>query len=551
MTIYDNKNDRSKITSVDFDDKTGMAFVGVRHIGNRDEVKKLLADIGQEVVAETRINTLPFFVTRGINDKEELFTKLKTSEYDKFEPHTEPKKGLLGFLKKHGWTIRGGSSIAGQLMTLYSSFNTVSKKRANEGDLDTKWDSSTGVFATSNLIANFINIIFGGARQKDTHGLEHLSKLISEEVNLRLPENSEYKISAQDVYKVEYMNDKEKSDLKKDSGATGFIRRNSVWFGEVFLRTVGSVAMVLSPGDWKFSNWGNAIKSLFTQGPKAAWEIIKNKDTFTFWAGTGMVMGKILGLTAQTYNPKEPEPTTYLGELRKKVFWRASSVIEFFAQNAVAYDRFNNKRLVDKKTQTHTADWVAGTGNIILAEPPYLTRLVLPYGRMELDVPEVQARLIKALTQLPQNEVSTVAARITARMVEYMGDNAPSFSTLYGQVVEKLSKYENIQITSKDKSYEIEQTRIAEEAQQRIRNGERTQTSISGEAANSPVYDVNAKPELATIDGEVTKSFADKFAQSEKKSPEDHKSKREHQHHENLTDMVDTSRQNLGGAAVA
>ena len=36
MTVYDNRNDRSKITSVDFDDKTGMAFVGVRHIGSKN-----------------------------------------------------------------------------------------------------------------------------------------------------------------------------------------------------------------------------------------------------------------------------------------------------------------------------------------------------------------------------------------------------------------------------------------------------------------------------------------------------------------------------------
>jgi len=447
MTVYDNSNKRSQIASVDFDDKSGRAFIRLRHVDDIEEVKEMLAGIGQEFVANTRLDTMPILVTRGNPSKEELFAKLAENDQSSFEKHVPEKTGLLGFLKKNGWKVRGGSSLIGQGMTLVSAFRQADP---NEPGKTKPFEAPTGIFAAFNLAANFINILFGSSKQRDENGQKYLSDLIAQEVNhYASQEGSEYKISPNDVYKTAYMTPKEEKEAEKDKGAMGWIRRNAVWFGEVGLRTIGSVAMVLSPGDWKFSNWGNAAKALFSAGPKAAWDIIKTKDKWTFWAGTGMVTGKILALSAKIDDPNE-KPKGYLDELRRKVFWIASTVVEFFAQNVVAYDRFAHKKInLTGKPDGVTRDWLAGAGNIILAEPPYLTRAVLPYGRVELDVAESQARLVKALTHIPQERVSTVAARITARMVEHLGDKAPDFSVLYGQVADKLEKYHDIKLTPK------------------------------------------------------------------------------------------------------
>jgi len=544
MTVYDNRNDRSKITSVDVDEKTGLAFLSLRHVGDRDDIKKLLADIGQELVAETRINTLPVFVTRGISKKEELFTKLKTNPQDNFEIHVPEKKGLLGFLKKNGWKLRGGLSIAGQGLTLFSAFRGV-----NEDGSSKPFEAPTGIFAVFNLLANLTNIVFGGQKEKDEYGLRHLSEEIAKEVN-RYPEHTGYKFSADDVYKVAYMDAKEKADLDKEKTVWGKLKRNSVWFGEVGLRTIGSVSMMLSPGDWKFSNWGNAAKALFKEGPKSAWDTIRTKDRFTFWAGTGMVTGKILGLAAQTYDENNP-PKGVIAVFRQKVFWLAASVVEFFAQGSLIYDRAVNKKINigGKKTDTGyiggktIQDIPASIGNTALTAP-YPVRMILDYGRKELDIKEVHARLLDAFKKIPEGEISTVAARITARTVEHLGEKSPDFSVLYGQIVDKLEKYHEIPLTAKPEfSYNVVKPAV------NVTPAQTTET-LPKEAANSPVYDVNAKPEIAAKDGEVTKSFAEKFQQPEKKSPEDHKTKREHHHHENITDMIDTSRQNLGGATV-
>lgn len=544
MTVYDNRNERSKITSVDFSEKDGLAFIYLKHVGDRDDVKKQLAEIGQEVVAETRINTLPVFVTRGAENKEELFSKLKTHPSDNFEKHVPRKKGLLGFLQKHGWTIRGISSFVGQGMTFVSA-----KIGVNEDGTKKPFESSTGLFAVFNLAANAINVMFGGQKERDAHGLEHLSRLISEEVNRHLPEGSEHKLAPDDLYKTEYMNGKEKSDLAKEDSLIGRLKRNSVWFGEVGLRTIGSVCMLLSPGDWKFKNWRNSFGELFKNGPKAAWDMIKVKDPLTFWAGAGFVVGKGLALSAQAYDPKnEPKDEGikgYISELRQKVFWKASSVIEFFAQNVVAYDRFANKKIsIGGKV---SKDWVGGVGNIALAEIPYPVRVVLPYGRVELDTKEVQARLVNALTQIPKEEVSTVAARITARMSEYMGDKSPEFSVLYGQVIEKLEKHHNIPLTAKPFVAEPILRNLSDK-EQKAEKTEAVQQKLPEEAANSPVHEKGFKPIIATRDGEKTKQFADTVKKKEI-DLEEYKTKA-HQPHENLVDVVDTSRLSANGAAV-
>ena len=216
------------------------------------------------------------------------------------------------------------------------------------------------------------------------------------------------------------------------------MKRNSVRLGEVGLRTLGSLCMMF--------NYRKIVPavSLLAKGEfKQAFMTAKVQDPATFLAGVGMVSGKAMGLLAKTYDPNDP-PKTYWEEIRQKVFWTTSSFTEMIAQSSVAYDRAKNKRLVIGGKAM--ADYTGTVGNVLLTVPPYPTRLVLPYGKKVLDVDEVQARLLDELPKLPADKIPEVAARVTARMVEHIGEGGPGFSELYKGLLHKLNAFHNIQL---------------------------------------------------------------------------------------------------------
>ena len=197
-----------------------------------------------------------------------------------------------------------------------------------------------------------------------------------------------------------------------------------------------------------------AVSQLAKGEFKEAFFTAKVQDKGTFLAGCGMVAGKIMGLLAKTYDPNDP-PKTYLEELRQKVFWTTSSFTEMIAQSSVAYDRSKNKRLV-LGGKVHS-DFTGVAGNVLLTVPPYPTRLVLPYGKKVLDTDEVQARLLDELPKLPQDKIPEVAARVTARMVEHMGEGVPRFSELYSDMMRKLRHFHQIDALSTQVEAPVEQ----------------------------------------------------------------------------------------------
>lgn len=440
MAVYKNRNDDSKsiFASVDFDDANNTAFSIVKNEVDVEKAKEILAGMGEAFVAQSYVKGQTVIITQGKLSKDEFFSKISTVDGDKFEPEAPKKQNSLEFVKKHGWKLRGGSSIVGQSLTLFSALHTPDKDNPRtNGKPNTKFDPATGAFAALNLAANFTNLIFGGQKEEDVKGLEKFDAIIADEVNRYLPNDVHSKISPDDVRKLSYMNEKELEEHNKDRSATGVLKRNSVKIGEVGLRTLGSVALILD-----YRRVGGGFRKLASGQIKEAWHAAKTQDTFTRTAGLGMVAGKAMGLLAETYDAKDP-PKTYWQEIKQKVLWRVSSFTEMIAQGSFVYDRAKNKKIVlgDKLK----ADNIGAVGNAILTVPPYPARLVLPYGQKVLDVSEVQARLLDELRKLPKDKVPEVAARVTARMVEYLGDDSPEFSTLYRDLVNKLDKFHGVQ----------------------------------------------------------------------------------------------------------
>lgn len=437
MTVYKNSNEDSILASLDFDDNHKAGFFFVKNEVDVEVAKTLLKNAEQTIVAQSYVKGRTVIITQGEDDKAALFTKLAAEGGGNFEPVQPEKPTFLQFLRTNGWKIRGGSSVVGQSMTLFSAFNAVSKADADAGRLNPKFDPSIGAFATLNLAANFINYVFGGQKEEDVKGLEKFDGIIADEINHYLPSEAE-QVSPDEVRKLSYMDEKELAEHNKSRSAAGILRHNSVRIGEVGLRTLGSLCMVFN-----YKKVLPGLKKLGAGELKEAFLTAKVEDKNTFLAGCGMVAGKAMGLLATTYDPNNP-PKTYTDEIRQKVLWTTSSFTEMVAQSFVVFDRAKNKRLV-LGGKAHQ-DMTGIVGNALLTVPPYPVRLVLPYGEKVLDVDEVQARLLDELHLIPKDKIPQVAARVTARMVEHMGNKSPSFSALYKEVLHKLHEFHKVNI---------------------------------------------------------------------------------------------------------
>ena len=446
MAIYknNNKDEKSIFSSVDFDDTNNVAFFFVNHELDIEKAKESLTAAGQTIIAHSYVKGHTVLVTQGTTPKEEVFQTISTAKGDKFELAPPEPQTALKFIKQNGWKIRGSSSVVGQSMTLFAAARGVTNADAAAGKLSPKFDPAMGFYAIFALAANFTNFFFGGQKNEDVKGLEKFDGIIADEVNRYLPEG-EKPVSPPDVRKLSYMNDKELAEHNKNrgTGPLGVLKRNSVVLGEIGLRTIGSISMVIDYFKLK-EGWAHLSKGDFKQ----AWDVAKTKNNYTRTAGYAMVAGKAMALLSQPQDPNNPA-TGYWQEIRQKVFWSVSSATEAVAQSAMALYSHNNKKIVLNGNAHY--DLPGALGNTILTIPPYGSRFVLPCAEVNLDKDEIIARLLDRLPLIPRDKVPEVIARVVAKIVEY-DPKAPDFSILYRQVIEKLEKYHEITLLPHSKA---------------------------------------------------------------------------------------------------
>lgn len=438
MAVYKNKDEKSIFASIDFDDTNNTAFFFVKSEVDVDKAREILEKSGETFVAKSYVKGQTVLIAQGKDARDKTLEKVAALDIGKFELEPEEKQTSLQFIKEHGWKIRGGSSVIGQSAVLFSAIKGTTNAKIAKGNLSTGFEPAMGFYSIFALAANLVNYVFGGQKEEDVHGLEKFDKIIADEVNRYLPTDKHNKISPDDVRKLSYMTDKEAEEHNKERSPAGMLKRNSVWFGEVGLRTIGSLSMVFN-----LFNLKKGFAPLSKGNFKQAFDAVKTENDFTRNAGYLMVAGKVMGLSAQTYDPNN-EPKTYWQEIRQKVLWRVSTAVEAVSQSAMAFHSHRDKKLIIGGKQHYDSTGVAG--NVLLTIPPYGSRIVLPYGQKVLDVDEVHARLLDELHKLPQDKIPEVAARVTAKMVEHMDGNSPEFSVLYRKLMSKLDKYHDIEV---------------------------------------------------------------------------------------------------------
>ena len=278
------------------------------------------------------------------------------------------------------WAIRGMLSTAGQTLVLISGLKSA-KNGTDRG--------ATIGFATVNLLANAINILFGAQKKQDKHQLRYLEEQI----------NAQIAPLAKDASALPSVG-AEKGNGTGDS----WISKHSVTVSEVGLRTLGSLSLIAPITGWgkAFSNWrgGMSLAETFSKA--------RSQNKVTYYAGMFSLAGKFFTVAASEPDPYNPAPMTKWRAAREKWMFRLSSISEATAGAWMSYDAFTQQKIA-KPLRTRAVESPA------LADPAYfntinssLIKRARPYTRLDdAAAQETRQRLVDMEGALLVNGVSS------------------------------------------------------------------------------------------------------------------------------------------------
>ena len=328
MTLYHNQETNSPIGALECVATNGkhsrevMTFYYLSDPARLDEAKALLARTlpRQNLAGETNVGGQIVLITRGRETQGDIVRQLHGASQD-FVKEVTPKK-------YNPWKWRGMLSNVGQ------SLQVVSAAFKNKQG----FDSSVLGFALFNLAANMINVVFGAEKRPDVHRLRHLKAEFNNQIapfvaeDAPLPDPDATQTKGRTTEKSETIGDK----------ATGFLRRNSVTFGEIGLRYVGSLNLAF-PFTRMFREAPKAFQAAegsfgtkLMAGVKAA----RNKEGLLFAAGMGWLIGKTIGLGSKIPDPYDPKPHTTLDTIREKFLFKISTTFEILGAGTLMVTAF-------------------------------------------------------------------------------------------------------------------------------------------------------------------------------------------------------------------
>lgn len=402
MQTFISQQANGPIRSVVFqsDGAENYSFVSVSSDEAAKRVEALLAQphCGYKAISSTDAQGGKLLIFKGTASPENVIHILSSSEQT-FSP-LEPDK------KFNPWKWRGLTSIIGQSGQLLSAWFVLSHaKKINAENLrDVRADSAAiAGFAALNLVANVINIVFGAQKKSDPHQLMYLKDQFNQQF-----------VTAHGAVATLDAPDAQLLETGHKQGT--FLQRNSVAFGEVFLRTLGSISLA-----FPLTQFARAAKVFKAEGLKASYEVAKNKDKVTFIYGLAMLMGKFTSFFASEPDPYNPEPPSAWRSFREKVAFKLSSVIEGAGAVFATGDRFNRKKIYVGNKQI--PDMPGTIGNAVFVGG-YAIRYTAPYGTLEVDMPELYTHAAKAIAQLPLDKQADEVSRTALWMSEHFAEKA-------------------------------------------------------------------------------------------------------------------------------
>jgi hypothetical protein len=414
MTHYRTHHPAATVRSVEF---TGNAPSDVMLLMIKPEndaapMRQLLSNPDlKRIISETVTPQGTLIVSRGAQSQQQML-QLLAAHNEVLEAQREQKKF-------NPWKWRGYSSFLGQSLQLVSGFKSGADRSALVG------------FASLNLVANVINIMFGAQEKEDPHQLRHLKTTLNQQlapyVNATALPNPEDKLA--DTYV-------DKAAPKKSMGSKAYdlTSKYSVSFGEIFLRTLGSVSLA-----FPITQWSAAFKTLKeTKSASQTYGALRNSNPVTYGVGLLMLLGKFTSFASKEPDPFNPKPMGVIDVFREKIAFRLSSIIEGGAATWMAHDCFKNRTIHIGGKQR--PDYFGGAGNVVFIGG-YGVRLAAPYGTREVNMKELYAHAATALAAAPPEKLPDLLAQTAVSLKQHFHNKPIETATIYQELSRRLQQH--------------------------------------------------------------------------------------------------------------
>lgn len=390
---------------------------------------------GQRMIGQTTVDGKTLLLSRGDRSTEQLVMALR--EHGAVMQPIEKQQGF------EPWKLRGNLSNAGQVLQLLSA-------QYAKGGIN----GSVMGFAVTNLAANMTNVVFGAETMPD----EHRTNLVKQQCNQRL---AKYLPDGAHLPSVEVNYRKPSLDEQHEplhSPLYNFLKRYSVTFGEIGLRYLGAMSLVVP-----INKWGSAAKELIAgKEIGEVYKTYKNGKDFIRYSGMAYLVGKTIALSSQVPDPFHPKAADVIDSFREDVAFKLSSAIEAGAALALAYEglrldpdkpgtpklKFDKSTIIPafmRNAKFTQRDWFGGIGGLLFTTGLCI-RYFAPYGTREADMPSIYAHISEGLSKVPQDQLPQLVADTAAFLVEHFKDNGLEYSRAYHDITHNLYRYHDIMV---------------------------------------------------------------------------------------------------------
>jgi hypothetical protein len=439
MAVYNVTNPSSPFAAVEFTPVAvgNMTFFYVAP-EKKTEAEKHLADMGQIIVSEASANGQLILVTRGSKSRDEIVQGLEAAG-NTLALKEIPKK-------TNWWKFRGWASNVGQVLQLTSAFTEKPPGKRVEPDIFG--------FAVLNLAANMINIFFGGQREKDVHRLRYIKQNVNQLLISKVSEGNQ----PPDIEKS-YSEIRKKSQPSPTVGQkfNAFMRKHSVRFGEIGLRFLGSVALVIPVTQ---EHWKAVAAAYRNRGIGSAALRVLNQNPTKLYAGLAYLTGKTIALFSKVPDPYNPKPPSALDRIREKYFFRTSSVIETGAASVLAIGGFTGDFGYSKnQAGKPIIKPLSGAGGAVFTAG-LTTRFFAPFGTREVDTEEIFTYTSDFLARTPREKLPQLVTESAVLLSQNLSSDHQklTFGVIYTRLIKDLSSYYNIDLDMANASAEVHNT---------------------------------------------------------------------------------------------
>ena len=412
MTLYNNIRPDAGIAAVEFASTGGsqLTFFHLRGDTDVPAIEQWLAGAapGTQVIARTQRNGQPILIAQGPLAQAQMQALLQ-ARGDQFAPFV-PKKPW------EPWKWRGTMSLLGQmceLTSVFSAHRTGSRERHD--------NIAYLTYATANLTAAMMEILFGANVEPDKHRLHALKSQANDILRPYMPAGTE--LPAPDARLMP------EADHPSSVGeqAQQFVRRYAVYI-ETGLRYFAAFSLA-----FPLPRLGKTIQHLGRGEVREAFAHGTNKNPFTLITGVSILVGKAITLFSKTPDPYNPTPPSALDKFRENTTFKLGTLIEGTGTLAMVYNGFVPR---DVGNGVRRNNPIAGIGNTLFVGG-YTARWFAPFGVRKLDMPELQTHVATGLAQVPAEKMPQLTADITAGMMAHLDDQHLEFGQLYTKLLQQ------------------------------------------------------------------------------------------------------------------